>query len=50
MSIANDKITMTLGDDDSKASASIRWRQRGRNEYAVDNVVMMMVGRSMKML
>lgn len=50
MSIADHKITMTLGDDDSKASTSRRRRQRGRNEYAVDNVFMMVVGRSMKML
>lgn len=49
VSIADVKITMTLDDDDSKASTSRRRRQRGHNEYAVDNVVMMGVGRSMTM-
>ncbi len=41
---------MTLGNDDSKGSTSRGRRQWGWNGYALDNVVMIRIGRSMKML
>ncbi len=45
MSVADVKITMTLGDHDRKGLASTGRRRRGCDEHTSDSVVMMRLDR-----